>query len=105
MYHKNQIRYLLGLLFLLTSPHLCAHRNIVVATINTGVTPAGIAITPSGHKAYVANNNNYGIAGEDSVTVLNLKNNTVKTTIFDESFNQPYTVTINPKNNRAYVTN
>lgn len=105
MNHTNQTTYFLGFLCLLTSVHLWADDNTVIATINTGVTPAGIAITPSGHKAYVANNNNYGIAGEDSVTVLNLKNNTVKTTIFDPSFNEPYTVTINPSGHRAYVTN
>ena len=106
MHHTKQTTYILGLLFLSLSPHLCAdHKNTVIATMNTGVTPAGIAITPSGHKAYVANNNNYGIDGEDSVTVLNLKNNTVRTTIFDESFNQPYTVSINPAGTRAYVTN
>lgn len=101
----NQTTYILGFLFLLTSTHLSADHNTVVATMNTGVTPAGIAITPSGHKAYVANNNNYGIDGEDSVTILNLKNNTVKSIIYDESFNQPYTITINPSGTRAYVTN
>ncbi len=105
MNRTNQTTYFLGFLCLFTSAHLMADHNAVVAVMNTGVTPAGIAVTPSGHKAYVANNNNYGIAGEDSVTVLDLKNNTVKTTIFDASFNQPYTVTINPSGHRAYVTN
>lgn len=79
--------------------------NTVVATINVGVTPAGIAVTPDGRFAYVANNNNYGIAGQDSVSVLNLANNTLLTTIFHASFNQPYTVTINAAGTIAYVTN
>lgn len=79
--------------------------NKVTATINTGITPTGIAITPNGHTAYVANNNNYGITGQNSVSVLKLKNNTVKTTIFDASFNQPYTITISPDGDTAYVTN
>lgn len=79
--------------------------NTVVATINVGVTPAGIAITPNGRYAYVANNNNYSIAGEDSVSVIDLTTNMVITTIFDPSFNQPYTVTINAAGTIAYVTN
>ena len=50
-------------LALLATPlyiHAIEH-NTVIATINTGVTPAGIAITPDSRHAYVANNNNYGI--------------------------------------------
>lgn len=67
-------------------------------TINVGVTPAGIACTDN--KIYVANNNNYAIPGQDSVSVFH--NNKV-TTIYDASFNQPYTITISHKH--AYVTN
>jgi len=79
--------------------------NTVVATINVGVTPAGIAVTPNNQFAYVANNNNYSITGQDSVSVLNLANNTLATTIFDPSFDEPYTVTINAAGTKAYVTN
>jgi len=82
-----------------------AKSNTVIATINTSVTPAGLAITPDNHYAYIANNNNYGIDDQDSVTVINLKHNTVKTTIHDSSFNQPYTVTINADGTKAYITN
>ena len=92
--------------FLLASASLnSAQPNTVVATMNVGVTPAGLAVTPDNRFAYVANNNNYGIAGEDSVTVLNLTNNTLEQTINDASFNEPYTVTINRAGTKAYVTN
>lgn len=79
--------------------------GVVSNTFTTGVTPAGIAITPNGLYAYVANNNNYGIQGSDSVTVLDLKSGLVLTTITDDSFNQPYTITINSAGTIAYVTN
>jgi len=73
----------------------------VVDTMNVGVTPAGLAITPDGKYAYVANNNNYSIV--DSVTVLDLRTNLPLTTILHPSFNGVYTITINK--NKAYVTN
>lgn len=73
----------------------------VITTYNTGVNPAGVAI--SGNSAYVSNDNSYGIAGSDSVTVLNLATNLVTTTILDASFQQPYTIVID--GNIAYVTN
>lgn len=68
-------------------------------TINTGVTPTDIAF--SNDKVYVANNNNYGIAGQDSVTVI-CHQHVIKT-IYDDSFNQPYTLTT--YKNKLYVTN
>lgn len=69
--------------------------------INTGITPTGIDLTCN--KAYVANNNNYGVTGQDSVTVIDLCNNQVIKTIYDPSFNQPYTVTIH--GDKAYISN
>jgi YVTN family beta-propeller protein len=103
---KIQKNCFLSALFLLIPTHTHAVKhNTVVATINTGVTPAGIAITPDSHYAYVANNNNYGIMCEDNVSVLNLKHNTLKQTINDGSFDQPYTITMNADGTRAYVTN
>jgi YVTN family beta-propeller protein len=87
---------------------VCAYtsnKNTVVATMNTGVTPDGLAITPNNHYAYVVNNNNYQIPNQDSVTVLNLKNNTVKQTIYDSSFNEPFRVAISPDGKKAYVAN
>jgi YVTN family beta-propeller protein len=76
-----------------------------VATIAVGFNPAGIALTPDNAFAYIANNNNDAVPGGDTVSVLNLKNNTVNTMISDPSFNQPYTVTINKTGTTAYVTN
>lgn len=91
--------------FLCSSVVSAAEANTVVATIDVGITPSGIAVTPNNLFAYVANNNNYGISGANTVSVLNLTNNTVLTTISDASFNQPYTVTINASGTTAYVTN
>lgn len=101
---KKSIAYVASFLFL--SSTLCAEEaNSVVATINVGVNPSGIAITPDDLFAYVANNNNYMIRDADSVSVINLTNNTLETIIYDVSFNQPYTVTINAAGTTAYVTN
>lgn len=81
------------------------HKNSVIATINVGVTPDGLAITPDNHYAYVANNNNYGIANENTVSVLDLKNNTLKKTIYDSSFNGAFRVAVSPNGKSAYVAN
>jgi YVTN family beta-propeller protein len=94
------------MLLFLGSTFLYADKpNEVVATIGVGQNPAGLAVTPDNLFAYVANNNNNGIPGGDSVSVLNLTNNTVETTISDSSFNEPYTLTINASGTTAYVTN
>ena len=96
----------LPLTLLLSVYHLYgAPANTVVATINVGVNPAGLAITPDGKYAYVANNNDYRIAGQDSVSVLDLSTNLPLTTINHASFNEPYTITLNATGTKAYVTN
>lgn len=77
----------------------------ICATVNTGITPGGIAVTPDGKYVYVANNNNYGIAQRDSVTVIDVATNMPVTTIYDDSFDQPYTITMNSAGTLAYVTN
>lgn len=87
--------------------------NAVVATIPVGVTPAGLAVTPDSNFVYVANNNNYGISGVtsygitgvDSVSVINANTNLPLTIIYDPSFSEPYTVTINASGTKAYITN
>jgi YVTN family beta-propeller protein len=84
----------------------------VISTINTGVNPAGIAITPDGKKAYVANNANYGDytittppQNINNITVIDLETFLPLTTISDSSFNGAYTITINSAGTKAYVTN
>lgn len=94
-----------GLLFFIPIHTEATTPNTVVATINAGVNPEGIAITPDSRIAYVANVNNYEIANEHAVSVLNLRKNTVETTIRDPSFNGAYTVTLNARATKAYVTN
>ena len=101
MHHK---RSLFGVLLLL-SPSLYAQSNTVIATINTGVNPAGIAISPNNRTAFVANNNDFGISDQNTVSVLNLQNNTAAQTISDPSFDQPFTITLNKSGSLAFVTN
>jgi YVTN family beta-propeller protein len=99
-------RYLLGILIAFTSYMVQAvPANTVIATIPVGVTPDQVALTPDNRFAYVANNNNYGIAGSDSVSVINTETNLVETTIFDASFKEPYRIGMNPAGTKAYVTN
>lgn len=106
MIKKKPWRVLLIFLFLLVPVYtFTVTQDRVIATIKVGDSPAGIAITPDNKFAYVANDNNDSIPGGNTVSVLNLKNNTVKQTISDPSFNQPYTVTINKAGTKAYVTN
>lgn len=92
-------------LFLLITPSYLAAQNRVIATIPVGNSPAGLAITSDGTIAYVANNNNAGIAGGNTVSVLDLVYNGRSGTISDASFNEPYSVTISPDGTTAYVTN
>lgn len=92
-------------LFLLIAPSCLVAQNRVITTIPVGNSPAGLAITPDGTLAYVANNNNAGIAGGNTVSVLDIVNNTIDATISDASFNEPYSVTISPNGVTAYVTN
>jgi YVTN family beta-propeller protein len=102
----NNLRAFIGILLLIGSTFAhAAHSNKVVATVDVGQNPAGIAITPDSLFAYVANNNNNAIPGQDSVSVLNLTFNTLEKTITDSSFSEPYTVTMNSKGTKAYVTN
>ena len=106
MNKKIQTTYFLTLLcLLLPTCSFAATKNTVVATINVGVTPDGLAITPDNRYAYVANNNNYGITNQDSVSVLNLKKNTLEQTIHDSSFDEPFRIAVSPDGKRAYVAN
>src|SRR5438445_3031135 len=100
------MNYFLTTLLLLAPAYIHAREdNTVVATITTGVNPASIAVTPNNRYAYVANNNNYGVTDQDSVSVLKLKNNSVEQIIHDSSFDEPYRIAIHPDGTKAYVTN
>ncbi len=59
------------------SPH-------VIDVINVGVTPSGMAIY--GNTLFIANNNNYQIANQDSVTVVDIFTNLPITTNFSPIF-------------------
>lgn len=75
------------------------------ATFNVGVTPASLAISPDGRVAYVANSNEYGIPGSDTVTVLDLRKGLVKGTIRDSSFDGAYRIVVDRRGKFGYVTN
>lgn len=111
MHKRTQLHclfYVLGFLIPTHVHSLNEHlnsRNSVIATLPTGVTPDDIAITPDNKYAYVANNNNYGIAGQDSVSVFNLHTNTLQQVIYDNSFNEPFRLTISPDGTNVYVAN
>lgn len=75
----------------------------IVATMTSGVSPSGIALTKD--RAYVTCNNEYGIPGQDSVYVYDLKTNSVLARIYDPSFKQPYRIAIGRRERIAYVMN
>jgi len=69
----------------------------VIATIPVGQAPDGVAFTPDGSRAYVAN------ALSNSVSVINVATDTVIATIAVGE--HPRGVAVNPVSPRAYVTN
>lgn len=74
-------------------------------TIITGLTPAGIAITSDGAFAYVANNNNYFMVGQHTISKIDLKTLQVVETITDNSFYSVYTLTIDDEDKYMYAAN
>jgi YVTN family beta-propeller protein len=102
MLKKFKKFYIIFLVFILSFHyiHVC---NNTVATISVDTNPVYIAITPDNNFAYVANF--YENTTTGTVSVINLKTNTVIKTISDPSFNQPYTVTLNAQGSKAYITN
>jgi DNA-binding beta-propeller fold protein YncE len=75
--------------------------TISTQTFNTGINPSGLAVWEN--RLYVANNNNYGISGQDSVSVIDINTGQIIATITDSSFDEPYTITF--YQGKAYVTN
>lgn len=102
----NNVRASAIVFLSLCAPLLQADKlNKVVATINVGQNPTGLAITPDSLFAYVANENDNGVSGGNTVSVIDLTTNAVVQTLTDSSFNGPFTVTMNSAGTKAYVTN
>ena len=70
--------------------------NTVIDTITVGQAPWGIAFTPDGKRAYVANTSG-------TISVIDTGTNTVVDTITDTD--DPFGVAITPDGTRAYVSN
>lgn len=79
--------------------------------LNTGVNPAGSCYVSSRNKGtdklFVTNNNNYGITGEDSVSVFYIDDSGAyrSKVLNHSSFNQPYTATYDRFRNIVYISN
>lgn len=71
--------------------------NTVVETIGAGDSPDGVAITPDGARAYVANSQS------SSVSVIDTSSNSVVATV--RVGNAPVAVAITPDGTRVYVAN
>jgi YVTN family beta-propeller protein len=73
--------------------------NTVIATIPVGVNPAGVAISPDGTRAYVANSSFL----HNTVSVIDIVTNTVIATI--PVGQVPAGIAVAPDGGRTYVTN
>ncbi len=72
--------------------------NKVVTTIDVGLAPAGIAVTPDGSKVYVANR-----AVNGTVSVIDTATNAVSATVAVGS--NPVGVAVKPDGSKVYVAN
>ena len=70
----------------------------VVDTISVGSSPIGIAVTPDGSSAYVANR------GDETVSVIQTSDNTVVDTI-SVGYDPSWGVAVTPNGDYVYVTN
>ena len=73
--------------------------NTVIATVNVGTTPTGVAANPTGTRVYVTN------SGNNSVSVIDTAKNQVVATVGTGIGSAPSAVAVNPAVTRAYVTN
>jgi YVTN family beta-propeller protein len=105
MIKKVKSYYIILSVLLLFSVSANAIIDRSVATIHVGLNPSGVAITPDGRFAYVANNNTNQIAGYDSVSVIDLQTNKVIKVIYNSIFEQLGDVAINNKGTKVYITN
>lgn len=72
--------------------------------LNAGVNPSGLVIIKDRY-LLVANNNNYEIPDQDTVSVFDLKHDRLVKTLNHSSFNEPYTISYHKANHVAYVCN
>jgi YVTN family beta-propeller protein len=71
--------------------------DTVIATVNVGEQPVGVAVNPQGTRVYVANLDNHNIS------VIDTAINTVIATV--NVGNTPSGVAVNPQGTKVYVTN
>jgi S-layer protein (TIGR01567 family) len=71
--------------------------NTVIATVNAGSWPWGVAVNPMGTKVYVTNCN------IDTVSIIDTATNTVKGTVNVGTY--PYGIAISPDGKKVYVAN
>ncbi|MDH6284816.1 YncE family protein [Prescottella agglutinans] len=91
------IAAVLSVLGLLIGTTPAASAETVTATVPVGADPYGVAISPDGARAYVAN------LGSGTVSVINTATNSVTATV--EVGERPAAVAITPDGTRVYVTN
>jgi YVTN family beta-propeller protein len=72
----------------------------VTATINVGLYPRGVAVTPDGSKVYITR----AVTGGNSVSVIDTATNAA-TAITDPSFDGPLGVAATPDGSKVYVAN
>ena len=72
--------------------------NKVVTTIEVGLAPAGVAVTPDGSKVYVANE-----AVSGTVSVIDTATNAVSATVAVGS--NPIGIAVKPDGSKVYVAN
>src|ERR1700687_2985989 len=78
--------------------------NAVVATVLVGANPYGVAITPDGAHAYVANAGSNSVSVIDTALALTNPTNAVVATVFVAAGSAPYGVAISPDGAHAWIT-
>jgi YVTN family beta-propeller protein len=76
-------------------------KNKVITNVAVGDGPWGVAVNPSGTRAYVVNNHDTALG--DSVSVINTASNTVISTVKVQSV--PFAAAVTPDGKFVYVTN
>ena len=78
---------------------------MVVATINVGANPIGVAFDGANNDVYVANAASNTPGALPTISVIDSSSNTVVATISDSSFKAPWGVAYDRANREIYVTN